>query len=72
MDNSNSKSFTDLWPSACWLRAATAVSKPSEHYCTTDMAQKAVPANVNLFTFGSVSVVAIIIISNTVQKSMRL
>ena len=57
MDNNNSQSFADLWPSACLLRAATAISRPSEHYCTPDMPQKAVPAKADLFTFGSVSVV---------------
>ena len=57
MDNNNNQSFADLWPSACLLRATTAVSKPSEHYCTPDMVQKAIPAKADLFTFSSVSVV---------------
>ena len=57
MDNNNSQPFADLWPSACLFRAVTAISKPSEHYCTSDMVQKAVPAKAGLFTFGSVSVV---------------
>ena len=57
MDNNNSQLFADLWPSACLLKAATAVSRPSEYYCTPDMAQKAVPAKADLFTFGCVSVV---------------
>ena len=29
--------------STCLLRAATAVSRSSEYYCMSDMAQKAVP-----------------------------
>ena len=57
MDNNNSQSFANLWPSACLLRAATAVSRPSEHYCMPDMAQKAIPAKADLFTFGNASVV---------------
>ena len=57
MDNNNSQSFADLWPSAYLLRAATAISRPSEYYCMPDMPQKAVPAKAGLFTFGSVSVV---------------
>ena len=59
MVKNNSQPFADLWPaSACLLRAATAISRPSEHYnCTSDMAQKAVPVKADLTTFGSVSVV---------------
>ena len=57
MVNNNSQPFADLWPSAYLLRAATVVSRPSEHYCMPDMAQKAVPAKADLTTFGSVSVV---------------
>ena len=59
MDNNNSQSFADLWPSACLLRAITAISRPSEHFCMPDrdMPQKTVPAKADLFTFGSVSVV---------------
>ena len=57
MDNNNSQSFANQWPSACLFRAATAVSRPSEHHCMPDMPQKAVPVKADLFTFGSVSVV---------------
>ena len=57
MVNNNSQPFADLWPSAYLLRAATAVSRPSEYSCTLDVAQKAVPAKADLITFGSVSVV---------------
>ena len=57
MVNNNSRPFADLWPSAYLLRAATAISRPSEHYCTPDMPQKTVPAKADLFNFGSVSVV---------------
>ena len=57
MDNNNSQSFADFWSSACLLRAATAISRPSEHYCTLDMPQKTVPVKADLFTFSSVSVV---------------
>ena len=57
MDNNNSQSFANLWPSACLLGAATAISRPSEHSCMPDRPQKAVPAKADLFTFGSVSVV---------------
>ena len=58
MVNNNSQPFADLWPaSTCLLRAATAISRPSEHYCTSDMAQKAVPVKAGLTTFGSMSVV---------------
>ena len=57
MDNNNSWSFADLWPSVGLLRDATANLRPSEHYCTTDMPQKAVPAKADLFIFASVSVV---------------
>ena len=58
MVNNNSQSFANLWPRACMLRATMAVSRPSEHYCVPDMAQKAVPAKADLFIFGSVLVVA--------------
>ena len=57
MVNNNSQPFANLWPSACLLRAAAAVSRASKHYCMSDMAQKAVPAKADLATFGSVSVV---------------
>ena len=57
MVNSNNQPFADLWHSAFLLRAATAVSRPSEHHCVSDMAQKAVPAKADLNTFGSMSVV---------------
>ena len=57
MDNINSQPFAHLWPSAYLLRATTAISRPSEHYCMPDMPHKAVPAKADLFTFGSVSVV---------------
>ena len=52
MVNNNSQPFVDLWPSACLLRAAMAVSRPSKHYCTFDMAQKAVPVKADPTTFG--------------------
>ena len=42
--------------SICLLRVTTAVSRPSEYLCISDMPQKAVPAKVGLFTFGSGSV----------------
>ena len=58
MVSNNSQRFADLWPSACLLRDATAISRPSEHYCMPDMPQKTVSAKADLFTFGSVSVVA--------------
>ena len=60
MDNNNSQSFANLWSSASLFRAAMAVSRPSEHYCTSDMAQKAVPAKADLFTLGSVPVVVMV------------
>ena len=56
MVNNNSQPLTNLWPSACLLRATTAISRPSKHYCTPDMPQKTVPAKADLFTFDSVSV----------------
>ena len=56
MVNNNSQPFANLWPNACLLRAATAVSRPSEHYCMPDMAQKAVSAKAYLTTFGSMYV----------------
>ena len=57
MDNNNSQPFAGVWPRACLLRAATAISKPSKNYCMPDMPQKTVPTKADLFTFGSVSVV---------------
>ena len=45
---------------ACLLRAATAISRPSEHCCMLDMPQKTVAAKAYLFTFGRVSVVVIV------------
>ena len=60
MDNNNNLSFADLWPSAWLLRAATVILRPSEHYCKPDVAQKAVPAKVRLFIFGSASVLVIV------------
>ena len=56
MDNNISHPFADLWPNACLLRAATAVSRPSKHWCTLDIPQKSVPGKADLFTFGSMSV----------------
>ena len=53
MDNNNSQSFADLWSSVCLLRAATAILRPSEHYCMPEMPQKAVPEKADLFTFAS-------------------
>ena len=41
MDNNNSQSYGDLQPSACLLRATAAISRPSEHWCTSDAPQKA-------------------------------
>ena len=57
MVNNNSQPFADLWPSACLLRAAAAISRPSEYYCMFDMAQKAAPVKADLTTSGSVSLV---------------
>ena len=57
MVNNNSQPCVDLWLSACLLRASMVISRPSEHYCTFDMAQKAVPVKADLATFGNVSVV---------------
>ena len=57
MDNNNSQSFANLWLSVYLSRAATAVLRPFEYYCTAENAQNAVPAKADLFTLGSVSVV---------------
>ena len=57
MVNNNSQPFANLWPSAYLLRAAAAVSRPSEHYCMFEMAQKAVPVKADLITSGNVSLV---------------
>ena len=59
MVNNNSQPHADLWSSACLLKAAAVVSRPSKHYCMSDMAQKAVPAKADptTCTFGSESVV---------------
>ena len=53
MDSNNSHSLADLWPSACFIRAIIAISRSSKHYYTPDMPQKAVPAKVDLSTFGT-------------------
>ena len=39
----NGQLFDDLHPSACLLRAATAISGKSEHWCTFDTPHKATP-----------------------------
>ena len=53
MDNNNSRAFGGLQPSACLLRATTAISRPSEYWCMFDMPQKVAPVKVYLLTCNS-------------------
>ena len=46
--NNNNQLFGDIQPSACLLRAATAISKQSEHCHTFDIPQKAAPVKADL------------------------
>ena len=53
MDNYNSQSYGNLQSSAYLLRATTAISRPSEHWCKFDTLQKVVPVKAGLLTCGS-------------------
>ena len=46
-----------LQPSAYLLKAATAVSRPSAHWCAFDTPQKAASVKADLFTCGSGTIV---------------